>query len=152
MTELHTLSETTIDYFELYKQKALEIKSLKNKARSMQQQYMSEMNELTERISSLEQESLGMRRIITQVLEDDIDSVEARLTNDKIDSTNMWQGYHSIGGHIDTDKTALSAHPHYIGVAPNQLSSIITGGFGPGNLSQRYDIYQNGTTVGKITP
>ena len=159
MIEPRTLSESTIDYFEQYKQKALEIKSLKDQLRDLQKQQQIDIDTLSKHIISLEQESLGMRRVITSVLENDVDSVEARLTDDpNITRSNLWHGYHNIGGHIEIDKPALQAYGAHNGIITS-ITGSLHGGVGytipsvyPPYQAPQSVVYQNGTTIGKITP
>lgn len=155
---MNKLSESTIDYFYQYRQKAKTIKDLKNHIREIQQQHQEQVNLLYNQVQSLEIDITSMRRIITTVLENDVDSVEARLTHDpNVLDSNLWQERHTPGGYMDMDKTSstMSSLPNsimygnpgadHIAVSLSHKMSAM-GTPPPGGM------YQHGTTVGKITP
>ena len=95
-----TLSKATIDYFEKYQKKSLEIKNLKEQAREIQKKYREEIDKINKNIIDLDSECLAMRHIITRVLDDGQDAVEARLSDEIELSTTLWDEYHGVGQFI----------------------------------------------------
>jgi len=124
MTKERTLSDITIDYFEEYKQKALKLKNLKSKLSVLKIQAQKEIDLLNEQIISLEQESLTMRRIITQVLENETDPVSVKLIDDHYNKTNIWQPTHVVGGQPELTTYDLNQAAQSYGVGSSIITSL----------------------------
>jgi hypothetical protein len=123
------LSYDTITFFEQYKNKVHELKTLKDQIRKIQTSAQDEIDKLSSDVISLEKDCLSMRKIITSVLENDIDSVEARLTDDPtIIKSTLWQTHHSPGGYIEVEdsvKCKIFNKPMTAGVAPYPIANVV---------------------------
>ena len=109
MTERTPISQETFDYFETYREKIKSIRDTKALMRKIKDDAQAEITRLYEDVKNSEKEAHQMRRIITRVIEDGIDSVEARLTpDDNQVVSNMWQNSHTTYDKIDPDSLTIA--------------------------------------------
>ena len=81
-------SDPSLDYFEQYREKIREIKVLEEQVSNLQEQ----INSRRSNIKSLNTEVNGMRRIITVMIDQGMDPVEAKLRTDDDDrQDNLWR-------------------------------------------------------------
>ena len=101
MSEQSPITHKTFEFFEKYRAKVKEVKDVKELMRKIQQDAQAEITRLYTHTLALEKECVTMRRIITRVIEEGIDDVEARLQGDDQTATSMWQAMHNPGGTVD---------------------------------------------------
>ena len=75
MTERTPISQETFDYFETYREKIKSIRDTKALMCKIKDDAQAEITRLYEDVKNSEKEAHQMRRIITRVIEDGIDSV-----------------------------------------------------------------------------
>lgn len=126
MTDQTPISNRTFEYFEQYRAKVNKIKETKDLMRKIKDDAQAEITRLYTNVQDMEKECLVMRRIITKVIEEGLDDVEARLRGDNVIETNMWQGEHKVGG--DIDPNMLHRGTHYMLDANNSILNDLTVG------------------------
>ena len=104
------------DYFESYRKKLREIEKNKSKLTELQ----LEVKNVRDVINNIQTECVKMRGVITKMIEEGIDDVEARLRDDsKI--TSLWD--------YDNQKLYGISSVTATTMLPNQWSTILNGGY-----------------------
>jgi chromosome segregation ATPase len=95
----HNKAMRNEDYFEQYRRKQKDLRSLKNQMEELELAVSNKRNQM----SDLKRELEIMRRIITAVIDQDIDPTEARLRGTDDLFEDMWDVDTKITGAIGTD-------------------------------------------------
>lgn len=97
-------------YFKEYRRKLNEVKQIRVEHRDLSNQVVM----MADKLTHAERELHGMKRVISKMIDEDLDPVEAKLSIDDSDEAGIWQNQTvditydaspSYGGSIDTWST-----------------------------------------------
>lgn len=95
------------DYFDMYRQKITEITDLKTEMKKIYEETESTLDRLRSKINKAEQEVVNMRRVISKMIDNNIDDIEARLRLNENDTPSLWSEQHSISMGENTNFNSL---------------------------------------------
>lgn len=74
-------------YFKEYRKKLEEVKQIRVKHQGM----MDELSSMSEKLTNAERDLHGMKRVISKMIDEDLDPIEAKLSIDDADDASIWQ-------------------------------------------------------------